>query len=206
MIGQEAALEAWSALRAINPAFRISTNIHLAKTHDEIHSSVEEAVDFVLSEHIKTRHLRQRRSEDELTIDIVTDLKMLGLQASHDTSYGGHCDIVIEAIRDFLWLAEAKIHKDYDWLLKGFQQLDTRYSTGMPGQDTGEMIIYCKGQRADLVLTRWLDHLREKRPDVHVVEQSALTARTQHAHKSTGNQFRVRHKMVPLFFAPDDKG
>ena len=78
-------------------------------------------------------------------------------------STGGHCDIVVEAQDEFLWIAEAKKHGNYDWLLKGFQQLDTRYTTGLVGQDSGELIIYHFGQRTDKIMAAWAEHLKLNR-------------------------------------------
>src|SRR5262249_17512116 len=111
---------------------QIRLNMMFATTHAERVAQVEAAIDWIAQEHSKTRQHRYERDEDALTTDIITDLKALGFDASHDTDYGGHGDIVIEARDDFLWLGEAKIHRDYDWLMKGFLQLDTRYANAVP--------------------------------------------------------------------------
>lgn len=177
-----------------------------AASHDERLSAVNRAIDWIIAEHSKTRQHRQGRSEDGLTIDIVTELKALGFQASHDTQYGGHCDIVIEAREGFLWIGEAKIHKSYDWLLKGFQQLDTRYSTGLPGQDAGGMIIYFFGQNLLGMMKKWNEHLANARPDVQIstCTKNPLIMNSQHVHKNSGLPFRVRHTPINLYFKPED--
>jgi hypothetical protein len=41
---------------------------------------------------------RTGKDEDTLTTDLITNLKAMGFDASHDTDYGGHGDIVIEGI------------------------------------------------------------------------------------------------------------
>jgi len=134
----------------------------------------------------------------------VTALKAMGFQASHDTQYGGHCDVVIEGKCDFLWIAEAKIHSSYDWLLSGFEQLDQRYSTGLPGQDAGEIIIYCFGARLDRVMSEWETRLVGARPDVSIDRSvtEPLLRRSTHTHKATGGKFRIRHKGITLYFNP----
>lgn len=184
---------------------RIQLQMSLASTHSERLKLVEGAIDYLAQEFTKTRQVRQDMSEDALSIEIVIGLKCMGIQASHDTQYGGHCDIVVEAKDDFLWIAEAKIHRAYDWLLQGFEQLDKRYATGLPGQDAGEMIIYCKGQRADQVTEEWHRRLAEARPDVtfEALGDDPLVRRSTHTHTGTGAPFKVRHKTIPLYFKPE---
>ncbi len=192
-----------AALGNSTPA-QIMLDMVLATTHEERLKLVERAVDWVSQEFVKTSHVRQEMSEDALTIEIVTSMKAMGFQAAHDTQYGGHCDIIVEARDDFLWIAEAKIHKSYGWLLGGFEQLDRRYSTGLAGQDAGEMIIYCFGARADLVLAEYQSRLKAARNDVVFDDaiEHRLFRRSTHAHENTGRDFRVRHTIVPLYFKP----
>jgi hypothetical protein len=177
-----------------------------AGSHEQRLEAVNSAIDWIVQEHSKTRQHRQGRTEDGLSIDVVTELKAIGFEASHDTQYGGHCDIVIEARDGFLWIGEAKIHKDYDWLLKGFQQLDTRYSTGIPGQDAGGIIIYYFGQNLSAVMTTWQERLVAARPDVQVsvCPINPLVRNSVHIHKNSGLPFRVRHTPINLYFKPED--
>lgn len=169
-------------------------------------SLVNKAIDYVASEFSLTPKERKGRSEDGLTIDAITILKSLGFQASHDTTVGGHCDIVIQEKFDFLWLGEAKIHESYDWLLKGFNQLDTRYATATVNQDHGGLIIYCYNKRVDQVMEKWVSFLEKKRPDVTVVkddhDKSIIYSR--HVHQRTGREYTVRHKIISLYFDPKD--
>ncbi|MBO9654441.1 MAG: hypothetical protein J7562_08950 [Agrobacterium tumefaciens] len=182
----------------------IMLEMAFSDTHEERLALVERAIDWSVQEFVKNRHVKQKMTEDGLSIEIVGLLKAMGFDAGHDTQYGGHCDIVVEARDDFLWIAEAKIHKSYDWLLGGFEQLDRRYSTGLVGQNAGEMIIYCFGARADLVLAEYQKRLESARKDV--VFDGAITGglfrRSKHTHMNTGNDFRVRHTIVPLYFKP----
>jgi len=186
---------------------RIRFEMLIAADHEARLRHVEAAIDWIAQEHAKTPQHRHKRDEDELTTDLITDLKAMGFDASHDKDYGGHADIVIEARENFLWLAEAKIHRDYAWLLKGFQQLDTRYSTGLPGQDTGSLIIYCKRRRVDLVMDRWCEELARARPDVSITvcAENPLIRRSSHRHERTGLLFRVRHVPISIYFKPDDR-
>ena len=186
---------------------RIRLDMIFANDHSERLKQVERAIDWIAQEHSKTRQHRFNRNEDGLTTDLITDLKAMGFDASHDKEYGGHGDIVIEARDDFLWLGEAKIHRDYDWLLKGFQQLDTRYATAIAGQDSGGLIIYCKAERVDQIMNHWSKHLCAKRPDVTVssCDSNPLIRCSTHQHERTGQPFRVRHVPISLYFKPKDK-
>jgi hypothetical protein len=186
----------------------IMLGMQFANNHADRLIYIRRAVDYVAQEMSKNSHLKQDRSEDELTGDIISNLKCMGFAASHDTQYGGHCDIVVEAKDEFLWIAEAKKHGGYDWLLKGFQQLDTRYTTGADGQDSAELIIYHFGQRTDKIVTAWADYLKDNRGDVEIrfAAGNKLHFHTEHTHKRTGRNFNIRHLAINLYFKPEDSG
>jgi len=190
-----------------DPAFQCRMAMFLAISHEERISAVERAIDHVAQNLNRTRQHRQHKNEDLLTTDIVTSLKDMGFQASHDTDVGGHCDIVIEGREDFLWLGEAKTHSSYDWLYKGFQQLSTRYSGGMPGQEAGGLIIYCYNKKVLEMMRDWQTHLIERRDDVKISScaLSKLAFRSTHAHDASGLPYMIRHMPVPLYFEPQDK-
>ncbi|KJS15553.1 MAG: hypothetical protein VR78_08830 [Hoeflea sp. BRH_c9] len=179
----------------------------VAVDYEDQHRLVERAIDWCGLQIVENRHLKQDLGEDALTIEIVHMLKGMGYDAEHDTQIGGHCDVIVRGKRDFLWIGEAKIHKDYDWLLKGYEQLDSRYSTGQPGQDTGEIIIFSYNERIDKVVAKWIEHLIAKRPDVSVSvsESDKLVHYSLHQHPGTGRTFKVRHKPINLYWRPMDK-
>lgn len=184
---------------------RIQFSMPFATSHEHRRELVEEAIDWIAQEMTKTCHLRQKRKEDEISIDFVSMLKAMGFQAAHDTQYGGHCDVIVEAKGDFLWIAEAKLHSSYAWLEKGMAQLSTRYSTGLEGQDSGEILVYTYSPRLDKILSEWADRLKESVEGIEVeaLDKDKLTFRSVHVHAKTGRPFSVRHKGVTLHFAPD---
>jgi hypothetical protein len=186
---------------------QIRLQMTMASGHSQRAAAVERAIDFIAQDLSRTRHLRQHKSEDLLTTDVVTGLVLMGFQASHDTDIGGHCDVVVGGRDNFLWLGEAKTHKDYDWLYKGFQQLCTRYSTGLPGQDIGGMLIYCYNQNALEVMRKWRERLSSERTDLQVddCEGNPLNFRSTHPHDVSGLPYRVRHVPILLYFKPEDK-
>lgn len=169
-------------------------------------ATLEKALDWVIQELAKNPQLYQNKGEDSITEAIIIPLKGMGFAASHDTHIGGHGDIVIEGIRDFLWLGEAKVHKDYDWLLKGFNQLSTRYSTGSSNQNHGGMIIYSFNKRTDHMMEKWGKTLLSGVAGVACTPcDSPVNAfRSIHIHERTGVPYNVRHVPVSLYFSPQD--
>lgn len=188
------------------PTQEITVGLIFANSAQDFLPLVNKAIDWASDEFARTPKERQDRSEDGLSIDLVTTLKALGFNASHDTTVGGHCDVVIEEKFGFLWLGEAKIHQGYDWLLKGFEQLDKRYATANAAQDQGAVIIYCFGKRIDKVMDRWKRHLKNARDDVSFCEDqlNPLGFLTTHTHRRNGQTYTVRHVPVSLLWDPED--
>lgn len=186
---------------------KIMLDLLVADSHSDKLSCVERGVNFAVQEMIKVPHLYQKMSEDQLTNALIGILLGMGFKPTHDTQYGGHCDIAIQFDDGFLWIGESKIHGTYDWLLKGFNQLDTRYSTGMPGQDSGDLIIFIFQERIDRVMEKWVETLATERPDVavKVCDRDPTRRISSHPHTRTGLAFRTRHIPVSLYFAPRDK-
>jgi len=132
-------------------------------------------------------------------------LEMAGLQATHDTQVGGHCDILVKAKNGFQWIGEAKIHRAYGWIDDGFLQLTKRYGLAQDGRDHGEIIIYHRGRDSARVLKTWKAKLLSERVEVAEVEDridGALYFRTLHKCEASGCDFHTRHKIIPLYFNP----
>ena len=176
-----------------------------ASTHGDRLSALRELVDYCCNELEKYRHLKKNLSEDQLTIEIVSNLSLLGIEADHDPQHGGHCDIVVKGRDRFIWIAEAKTHSSYVWLDKGFKQLTTRYSTGVPGQDNGEILIYCKASNAKVKLDKWHRELLKRNDGISVRSDpngDPLAFWSVHKHKGSGMDFTTRHKIVCLHHEP----
>lgn len=167
---------------------------------------IEKSLNWCVNQLVANRHLKQDHSEDELTIDVMLMLKGLGYDATHDTQIGGHCDILVQGSNDFMWICESKLHGAYDWLLKGYEQLDSRYSTGQAGQDSGAILIFSRNAHVDKLMANWREHLAKKRPDVEFedISDDANGFYSTHKHKGTGRTFKVRHKPVNLYWKPTD--
>ncbi|MFC4271831.1 hypothetical protein GQF03_16295 [Sneathiella chungangensis] len=179
----------------------------LAQNHEARLAAVQKAVDFACNELEQHKHKKQGLGEDALTLELCSMLKMAGFQAVHDKDVGGHCDISIEGKDMFLWLAEAKKHSSYSWLDKGFQQLATRYSTGVKGQDHGDVLVYCYAADAKTKIQKWRGELESRNSDVKTEDSCSnpLQFFSKHIHPSSGLDFHVRHKAIALYWNPKDK-
>ncbi|MEL6392713.1 MAG: hypothetical protein AAFR97_08155 [Bacteroidota bacterium] len=188
-----------------NERLRMLVDFLYASDHDSRITAIERIMDSAYKRTTMNANFHYEKSEDEITISIVDMIRFSGIDIAHDRKIGGHCDITILSSDDFLWIAEAKIHSSYNWLDKGFKQLATRYSTGSPGQDHGEVLIYCKVKDAKSVLETWRDELTTRHSDVVIVEdniESQLRFRTTHVHERSGLTFYIRHRIVSVFFDP----
>lgn len=183
---------------------QISLGLLFADTAEDILGLVDAAIDHIAQDFARAPKERQGRSEDSLTTDLVSSLRNLGFQAAHDTTVGGHCDIVIEGRGNFLWLGEAKTHSSYDWLVQGFNQLDSRYATASKHQDHGGIVIYCYHGRVDKIMDEWAVRLKQARPEVEVSRRTEDVEffTSSHVHERTGRRYHVRHVAIALQWAP----
>jgi hypothetical protein len=170
----------------------------LYQDFDDIILLIQENPEFYSDQH--------DRQEDKLTLEIRRNLVHLAYDASHETKHGGHTDLLVRK-GSYVWIGEAKIHRDYDYLWKGFLQLSTRYSTGDINQKNGGMIIYIFNQNTSLVMGKWQDRLKENYPscDIKVCEKRPLAFFSTHIHEKSGNPFLIRHMPVMLYFDPKDR-
>lgn len=150
----------------------------------------------------ETAQHRQNDSEDRITSDIVLLLRQSGYDATHDTDSRGHVDIRVKN-NTFIWLGEAKIHRDYDWLFQGLRQLHTRYSTGR--EDGSGILIYIKGANAKKVMDEWREKL-EAGGECNLKSTNdgseKLTFWSIHQHEGSGLDIFTKHIGVSLFYKP----
>jgi len=148
-------------------------------------------------------------SEDGLSNIICTILSTIGIDAKHDVKRGGHVDITVEDhATNFLWIAEAKIHRGASWTDAGFLQLTTRYGRSMRGRDHAEILIYhLEGSKPSAaILSDWKEHIEQNYEHVSVVGDHIvpdLYFRTEHACNGSGLPYYVRHTIVPMTHAPE---
>lgn len=146
---------------------------------------------------------RQKDSEDRITIDIVGLLRQSGYDATHDTDSRGHVDIRVNNDK-LVWLGEAKIHKDYNWLLEGLKQLHTRYLTGR--EDGSGLLIYIFVANSNNVMNEWRRRL-EAGNECNLKETSngveELTFYSIHRHEGSGLDVQTKHIGISLYYNPN---
>jgi HEAT repeats/NACHT domain len=164
-------------------------------------------IDRVIYQIERNPELRQQDGEDRLTIEIVGSLRSSGYSANHDCKIGGHVDLTVEQ-DNLVWLGEAKIYQDNNYLWEGFLQLTTRYSTGDTNQNSGGLLIYIFDENANSIMEKWQHYLLSKSlPDYSYkpCKMRSLAFISSHRHERSGDLFHVRHMPVLLHFAPTDK-
>ena len=146
-------------------------------------------------------------SEDRISREIINMLSRW-YDASHDELIGGHSDIVVRGPRGFLWVAEAKIHGGYDYMLKGFQQLTTRYMRGTPNADQGALLMYIRNGDTAGVVEKWAAKIDAESltnyERVPCPVRQELGFRTSHRHASSGRPVLVRHIGISMHWDPQD--
>lgn len=181
--------------------------------YEEFSDLIETALDYSVGEMVKTKNIsnptsniKGRMDEDQLTLVLSNPLKGMGFDITHSTNVGGNCDVLITGESEMLWLGEAKIYTSYSKLMGGFQQLCDRYSTGMPNQNRGAMLIYFFGGHVSSVMQKWRTHIEEscEKLVVHDVSHNALQFRTSEPHAATEILLDVLHVPVPLMHEPTD--
>lgn len=170
---------------------------------------IDRAFDYIAQDLSRNPGIREEDSEDRITIEIVSILKAMGFYVSHDTMEGGHCDILIEQCDNMVWLAEAKKVKGAEnrWIYKGFEQLNTRYSTGLDNQNHGGVILYCFVARIDQVMEKWKEYIKSEVKGIVVNQcpQNSVAFRSVHTHERTGNHYHIRHLPISIYFSPKDR-
>jgi hypothetical protein len=188
-----------------NTAYEVQLRMQSARTHEQILLQLERALDLAIGLLVQNRKYKQGFEEDALNINIVEMLSMNGIPARHDVKIGGHTDISVEMRDGFMWIAEAKHWRGQTWVFKGFRQLLTRYATGMPGQDTGAVIVYFEQETPAALMSKWKDALKRRTVLTGDIEDvNELRFNSAHPHRGTGRTYCVKHYGVPLFFKPED--
>ena len=137
-------------LRKIFPEFSIKIKENDISYEDFIEDLYKD-LDRVIVEMESSRQYWQfahhnQNGEDSMTDFIKVGLRLIGYDASHNEKTGGHVDLLVKK-NDYRWIAEAKIYRDYQRLLGGFEQL-CRYTSGNDNQRSGALLIYIYNSNA----------------------------------------------------------
>lgn len=193
----------------IGPLFGPQLRRVLASTYDDFADAVEQDLEDLIVQIERGASLRCDDEEDRLTDELLLGLRAQGYQATHDEYINGHSDIVVKSrFSNYAWLGEAKIHRSYQWLLDGFSQLCTRYSTGTVDNCRGGILIYIRNSNAKSVLEKWSNalgaHFKGTGKDITIKADAAnpLRLRSIHQHEKSGLDYRVRHFGLVMHFDP----
>ncbi len=166
-----------------------------------------EDIDDIFDQMARSKCYMQEDSEDRITSELVSNLRMLSYNATHDTMSGGHVDLLVE-IKKFCWIGEAKFSKGPVELREGFLQLTTRYSNGNPSNDCGGLLIYIINKNARETMSNWKNSLYESKvaEDLTIsdCDSNVLAFFSTHTHETTGLPYKVRHIPLLLYFNPQD--
>lgn len=157
----------------------------------------------------ETRSVRQKDSEDRITLDICICLRQKSIyRATHNSDASGSVDLAVESYSGaYKWIGEAKIFYSVSAVLEGFKQLTTRYSLAAPANRAG-LFAYIKQPDAASCMSNWKVVLEQQQPTPILRECSrkpALQFFSSHQHVSTGLPFEVWHVAVVLHYDPMDK-
>jgi hypothetical protein len=187
------------------PAARAARRL-LVTSYSEFLEVLYEDLDESLKYIIQTRELRKNEGEDRTTADIIGQLLGRNYDAKHDEKHGGHCDIVVSHPSGYLWMAECKIHGAYDYLKQGFDQLCTRYMSGISNADHGSLIVFVYNKDAKSVVEEWRQRLGQhgygEYADADCPNWKELGFVTTHRSVGAGRLLKIRHTSLPLHFAP----
>jgi hypothetical protein len=180
----------------------------LVTSYEEFVQVLYEDLDACLRYIVQTRNHRLKEGEDRTTVDIIGQLISSNYDAKHDEMHGGHCDIVVSHPAGYVWIAECKIHRDYDHLRQGFDQLCTRYLSGIPGSDHGSLIVFVRNENTSAVMMEWVSRLQTYGYENLAcgpckVWQDLGMISTHTPCLGAGRRITVRHTALPLHFAPE---
>ena len=181
----------------------------LERLYEDLHWAVSELVD--VRSDLQTWDKTGKHSHDDeesLRTRLLKSLRPLGYAASRETQVGGgSTDLLVELAKfSVRWIAECKVHSNYDALVEGILQLHSRYADGT--QPDTAFLAFCFGQNASLVMTRWRNHLlKESICGLTGVRDGdrPLCFWSDHDHVGTGLPVRTMHLIVPLWYKPMDK-
>lgn len=187
------------------PALANAIKFNMSSNYDNQLQHLWCVLDELYCNLVEARKYYSGMNEDEITIALVQQLQNLGLDAAHDRDTSGHSDISVIGNKRFVWICEAKISNGYGWLMEGYNQLLTRYSTGLAQQKTGEFLIYCNKKKPPEIMQRWFAHLAGKDPEIKkqfpdANDSSVFFSIKQH--DVSGLDYTVRHKILGLYYQP----
>lgn len=193
-----------SELLPHDPFLRSYIKRKTASSYDDfVEQLYDDMADAIISLQ-QDRHLYQKKEfgEDSISMALLTHLKALNYEAEHDPQHGGHCDLLVKSsVIKSEWIGEAKLWKGEKYIEGGLDQLLTRYSTGVPSENKGAILVYVKQENTKSKLDRWSEHLKTVSSQKNIDLDSdvhPLRFDTTHQHPGSGLDYFVKHFFVML--------
>lgn len=196
-------LERYSSKRTVQALLR-RIKISEEGTYEEFVDQLYEDIDQLIYLMQAGRELRQKDSEDRLSADVLSGLRLHGYDAVADGKTGGHVDLSVK-MGEFSWIGEAKKDGNFH---EGFLQLTTRYvpASGNYAHNQGGLIFYMiAAPDARSKLDSWRDQLAAKGYGCVDCTRNKLAFFSDHKLEGSGTTFKVRTMGVALFHQPKDK-
>ena len=179
-------------------------------TYKEFVDVLYDDLDRAIRELESNPQLHREDSEDELSGQIISLLKMVGYIASNGTTGGGNKDLtVLGKDSSWSWIGEAKIYRSITDLREGFLQLSTRYRNNDPTNACAGLLAYIFRENPTVLMSEWKAHIESMNlsgfKSSPCTRRGSLAFLTVQNHQATGLQLEVRHLGVCLYFMPQDK-
>lgn len=172
-------------------------------SYEEWVKLVEDAVYYQVIQMAGRRNDFNDLDEDALTAIIQISLDNLNLDVSAKV-VNGNTDISVE-FDTYKWLGEAKIASDASKIYHGYQQLTSRYATGIKNQSSGGLLLYCQHDAADVILSGWRAALEIQVPSCNARKgMQPLSFRSDDVCQSTGLGLEILHFAIPLHHKPQE--
>lgn len=191
------------------PTMKYGIQLYTAETYEDFAKLIDEVlVEGIHHMELNPQH-QQNRREEALTDSLLQHVIALGLDASAETSVGGHCDVIIRHTpKRWLWLGESKIHSDYNHLRGGMNQLLYRYGNANGCSSHGALIIFIYNKKATKVINEWKKKLIEY-PDTDEIipsqQRPAFCFSSHHKEtERTGLPFTIKHFGISLHYETND--
>jgi hypothetical protein len=151
------------------------------------------------------------KDENHISDIIVGQLYGLNYDASREESSNGNVDVTVK-FAEFIWLAEAKIFNSNPYLLEGFKQLASRYSTASNLEaNKGAYLIYNFRANTKELIDSYkaysLAQLPPDFPDYQVKDCPVHPLRffSTHTEAGSGLEYQIKHIPFTFYFDPVDK-
>lgn len=173
-------------------------------TYEEFIAQLYDDIDESIYALQATRELRQKDTEDRISLDILVGLNRQGYQATHDSKTGGHVDLSVR-LGAHSWIGEAKKDGNFQ---EGYLQLTSRYvqASGNYAHDQGGLLFYLV-QSADALakLNGWRAKLTNDGNTCLDCAKNKLAFYSTHKLEGSGTDFKIRSMAVSLYHLPLDK-